>query len=853
MDPSTPPPMNPARLPPQTRARLNATTSLPEQDLEDPHARPAQSPEFGRENTAPPFEEILEKAKAGDPKAQTEVGRHFLRLACEGDEEFNSCTAVGWLVLAAKQGRREAVRLLSQCLADRKGITSENEPLVQELTSETELERVVRRLARVMYWRLNPAREKQVAVSELLENVGQVDGHEGGAQPGPVPKSLQKQRRMLERLVSRESKRFLTLDDFVEITKKYAKGIIPRDVCLQAEDEDEDDELAGKSPEDLPLRLRLVKYPLHAIMEIKEYLIDLASKAGMHWLSTIVPTHHLNALLFFFIISNLTIDFFAFCIPLVVFYLSFLSMVICTLKVFQDSRAWESFRTLTNLLLRFEPSLDVEQAEGNFSWNHLEPYVHFLLSVFFVIFSFPVASRDWVPCSELALVAVFFTVTSYASLGTSAEPHTRRALVTEVMAGLLSLLPSLPFECQPLKLLGQALFRVPLGRLVVLNVSVPCLLYLHLFYCFFRMAKLRRFKGTYCYLVPYLVCFMWCELAVELLLQSTGLGLVRASIGYLLFLFALPAMTIGLALMGLLQLGRWLLSLELTKVVAVLAACGIPLLLRWGRGARASVSGALRSLTRSSVVKLILVWVSAVVLFCWFYVYRSEGMKVYNSTLTWPQYSALCGPRAWRETNMARTQILCSHLEGHRVTWTGRFKYVRVTDIENSAEAAVNMLPFAAGDWLRCLYGEAYPACSTQGAPTAEPELCRLSLLAKHPCHIKRFDRYKFELTVGMPPGGPEVEDDVTKDIVLRASNEFRAVLLGLRQGSLVEFSTVLEGRLGSKWPVFELKAISCLNCPAQPLPAPRHVKLEQDWRGSAHGALKFAFNFFFFPFLSAA
>lgn len=778
------------------------------------------------------------------------MGRHYLRLAQAEDEELNNCTAVDWLILAAKQGRREAVKLLRRCLADRRGITSENEQAVKQLASETELERAVRKAALVMYWRLNPKKKKQVAVAELLENVGQVDEHDGGAQPGPVPKSRQKQRRMLERLVSSESKSYIALDDFVEITKKYAKGIIPTNLFLQ--DDDEDDELAGKSPEDLPLRLRVVKYPLHAIMEVKEYLIDVASKAGMHWLSTIVPTHHVNALLFFFIISNLTVDFFAFAIPLVVFYLSFVSMVICTLKVFQDSKAWENFRTLTDLLLRFEPNLDVEQAEVNFGWNHLEPYAHFLLSVVFVIFSFPVASKDWIPCSELAVVAAFFTATSYMSLSSSAEPYTRRALLTELAAGLLSLLPALPGDSRCLRALGQAFCTVPLGHLVVLNVSLPCLLYLYLFYLFFRMAQLRDFKGTYCYLVPYLVCFMWCELCVVLLLQSTGLGLVRASLGYLLFLFALPVLAAGLALMGLVQFARWFVSLELTKVAVTLALCCVPLLLRWWTRASFSVVGVVKSLTRSSVVKLILVWLTAIVLFCWFYVYRSEGMKVYNSTLTWPQYSALCGPRAWKETNMARTQILCSHLEGHRVTWTGRFKYVRVTEIDNSAESAINMLPFVVGDWLRCLYGEAYPACSPGATATAEEELCRLKQLAKHPCHIKRFDRYKFEITVGMPLGGHE-EDDVTKDIVLRASSEFRAVLLGLRQGSLVEFSTILEGRLGSKWPVFELKAISCLNCMAQLTPAQRHVKVERDWRSVVHGALKFAFDFFFYPFLSAA
>lgn len=50
------------------------------------------------------------------------------------------------------------------------------------------------------------------------------------------------------------AKSHIALDDFVEVTKKYAKGIIPTDLFLQ---DDDDDELAGKSPEDLPLRLKV--------------------------------------------------------------------------------------------------------------------------------------------------------------------------------------------------------------------------------------------------------------------------------------------------------------------------------------------------------------------------------------------------------------------------------------------------------------------------------------------------------------------------------------------------------------------------------------------------------------------
>lgn len=95
----------------------------------------------------------------------------------------------------------------------------------------------------------------------------------------------------------------------------------------------------------------MIKFPLYALLEIKEHLIDWASRAGMQWLSALIPTHHVNALIFFFIISNLTIEFFIFVIPLLIFYLSFFSMVICTLRVFQVSD-YQTFSMLNCLFLQ---------------------------------------------------------------------------------------------------------------------------------------------------------------------------------------------------------------------------------------------------------------------------------------------------------------------------------------------------------------------------------------------------------------------------------------------------------------------------------------------------------------------
>lgn len=55
------------------------------------------------------------------------------------------------------------------------GITPENAQEIRSLSSESKFEQAVRRAAMSMYWKLNPDRKKTVAMSEMLENVNQVN------------------------------------------------------------------------------------------------------------------------------------------------------------------------------------------------------------------------------------------------------------------------------------------------------------------------------------------------------------------------------------------------------------------------------------------------------------------------------------------------------------------------------------------------------------------------------------------------------------------------------------------------------------------------------------------------------
>ncbi|XP_041959814.1 wolframin isoform X1 [Alosa sapidissima] len=862
-------------------------------------AAEAESFEEEEEEEDLPFEELEEKAKGGDAKYQSQLGKYYLKLAEERDKEENEQLAVEWFVQAAKLGRKDAAKMLQRCWIQRRGITPKNDAEVRKLSTESKFEQAVRRAAMMMFQKLNPDGKKTVAMSEMLQNVDQVN-----AVPGTAATSIDKQKRLLENMVANESGQYVDLDHFVEITKKYTESIAPvtiqderindaqesikTDVCKQESSEmvpsnrrlkrhswgtemmlGNRRRFAMKRAIDIKAHFLGLQYPLNIILSMKDQLVDWASRAGVQWLSTIIPTHHVNALIFFFIISNLTIDLFAFAIPLFIFYLSFIAMVICTLRIFQSSKGWENFSAITALLTRFEPSLDVEQAETNFGWNNLEQYFYFMTSVIFVIFTFPVADKGWIPCSELSTVAIFFTALSYMSLSPTAATYARKAIFIEVASSACTMTSRLPDTMVMVRMLGKTFTTVPLGHSVVLKLSLPCLLYIYLFYLFFRMARMRGFSGTYCFLVPYLVCFMWWEFSVVLLQHSTPVGLMRTCVAYFLLLFALPVLAVGLAMMLFIQMVKWFVELELTKMLVTLAVCAVPVTLRLWTRFSLSILDVFHSITHRGPVKLILICISTIILLCGVYLYNVEGLKVYNSTMTWPKYSKYCGPPAWQARGMAQTQIWCSHLEGHRVTWTGRFRHVRVAETENGAQSVINLLPVFMADWMRCLYGQAYPKCEPVNATASgvngsaqhvllqqqqeEEEMCQIKMLANHQCHVKRFDSYRFEVTVGMPfdGTGPSV-DDPSSDIVLRASHEFQQVLLNLDPGSMVEFSTKLEGRLGAKLPVFELKAIHCLDCKSSLVPEGRQVKIERNWRHSVMRSIKFAFDFFFSPFLSA-
>ena len=59
------------------------------------------------------------------------------------------------------------------------GISPDNEDEVRRLSTESKFELAVRKAAMLMYWKLNPDRKPKVAMTEMLQNVSQVNTKPG--------------------------------------------------------------------------------------------------------------------------------------------------------------------------------------------------------------------------------------------------------------------------------------------------------------------------------------------------------------------------------------------------------------------------------------------------------------------------------------------------------------------------------------------------------------------------------------------------------------------------------------------------------------------------------------------------
>lgn len=249
---------------------------------------------------------------------------------------------------------------------------------------------------------------------------------------------------------------------------------------------------------------------------------------------------------------------------------------------------------------------------------------------------------------------------------------------------------------------------VPLPYGLELDISLPSFLHVLILILLIIMAGRHSWRGIYKVLIPHLVCLLWWQLFTELFRFTSWSSLLRATVGWVIFITMLPLLfllTVGLALAYLLQ---WFMTLDVALKLAVTALV-------------VAVSSALFYYSKLEIPheeklegkKKPLMIAAGLVVFCLLVptIYVNFVPSIYGSQkpLSWEEYYEACGRKASEVNNVntAAVQIKCNEFYGESVNWTGTVAYVKLTSVENRFRGLVTFLPRFLRPTIKCLLGGA--------------------------------------------------------------------------------------------------------------------------------------------------
>lgn len=501
-------------------------------------------------------------------------------------------------------------------------------------------------------------------------------------------------------------------------------------------------------------------------------------------------------------------------LPMAAYYLSFISMLLTTFQCLQSNRDFQDFRVWSRLFLTYSGgSLNPNEAEYQFIKNNLKPFGQFFLSLLVNLLIYPLIAHEWLPQSEITLLCflfMFFTLFSFMF-------KERFPDWSILLSFSINVLAKYPYETDPVVTQGWRFLdlKIPtFASYIVGNGIEFCLNFRVLLYTLIPMiclgiASRQKWRGTYKYLIPHCVTLSWLQLVVINSQGATMLGLLRSTLALVGVVLFLPLVGVTTILLPALALAKWLSDNFLFSLAVFIFSACIGLSISF-----------LLSKTRFSkyisIFQLIFALIAGGLLLS--SVFESKELQSYekieSNELNWETFQNFCHQPAWDTENVAKTQIKCLKIESVPVNWNGYLNDIKLKSVRNNYKYIIDKFPDFLKEYLNCYFGEKTEEnCET--FPDILKDDCHLWNTITRKCHLEKYNRYEFELSVKMQSGiwGK------TSEVILVADHTFSNFTLQLKPNDKIYFKGQLfndltcDGLLGGPKPHVSLQEIGCLAC----------------------------------------
>ncbi|XP_045168412.2 wolframin-like [Mercenaria mercenaria] len=753
--------------------------------------------------------EWLEKAKNGEEEFQLKLGVHYLTLADSSIEsEENGKLAIHWLVAASKQGNEKATEKLKECLETKTGLTDENTEEVKWCVTTSSLEKKIRYAARNMFHSINTAQKEVLSPDEYAEAIKKLTG-------GKEQKLLLAAGKKIGENISE--------NEFVKILSRKVQGTMTLTSTERSAAYD------AASPVE-----KLLKFPKETCMILGDQALEFASKDGLNMVMSCVPTDQIYFLTLFFLYGFLTPKFLLEVVPLVIFYISYATIIITTLQMFYKKKKLKEASALAEMLKQYDVGVDVNQTQSQYSWNSLTPYLVYFASIPLVVASFSLADKTYIPCSELCVLNSVICGICFLAISDSHDLVTLLALFCGFLAGLpvfLHNFPEIPVITPVIHFVSGSFLTVDLFGGLKLNIGIPSICYSIIPVFFIQMAVRNSFQGMYRVFVPHLVCYFWFNLVTSMYPFTTWIGLGRATVGYVMLPLLIP-LSVFIFFIGMIYLFVRLAASDMFgKVVITLLLGCIPLLLTQTK----KLFGGKLDKKFGFLKKIVMVVFAVLAIVPLIFVRFPTVSDTPVAPLTVDDFTSVCnveGPEGMELT------MNCNHLKGSKITWQGKIAGSKVTGVNNEVVTMLHVFPSFIADPLRCVYGKSYGDCSAEGMSEQEVEYCKLMTSLGHKCGLEEHDKFTYSFDVQFAEG--------LLSGTLDAGTGFKQFYLNLVEGDEVEIKGTIVDAL-SRPLKLKLKEIKCLNRELE-LENVVEEEVEDLYYQLFEQSLQVAFNFFWYP-----
>lgn len=249
-------------------------------------------------------------------------------------------------------------------------------------------------------------------------------------------------------------------------------------------------------------------------------------------------------------------------VPLVLYYVSFMAMVVCTFKMLHAKRQFVDFRKWSGLFLRYsDGNLQPDESENLFVRNNLGPFLQFFLALFINLFLYPFVATQWVPFSEFCVLSFFLMFLTLFSFGTNGHPYPDALGLVSFGINVLAKYPyekdtvvhqgwrflDLHISNYPSYILGNSI-EFCLNARVFFSLLIPVILVL--------MARRSDWQGFFKCTLPHCVTLSWLQMFIMCSHGCTTYGLIRGTLGLVgsfLFLPLIGVVTVTLPVFAFLQ------------------------------------------------------------------------------------------------------------------------------------------------------------------------------------------------------------------------------------------------------------------------------------------------------------